>query len=254
MHAELRLTLVAGAIALFASLLGVTIADLFARLRERRQRETDKRLLAGALAAELRGLLERWEEIVPREPMPAAPIFIGWAAEESYFSVYDGAGHRLYLLPREVTAEVVACYTRAKAVLDTLRVAGSLHERFLLMNPSERVPPTAAKLHEASLKYAQDAVRYGELLAKGWTAHPSARANRRHRQMPHPSGNAVGQGDSGEFGDTRLISHAARLVSLGSPRMRPRGAQNRQLAPISPHTKPATPPVDPASLARTRRW
>lgn len=98
-----------------------------ARDREDRERENDKRLLAGALAAELRGFLVLWDEIEPPE-QPAEGIIITWAVEQSYTVIFDTAGPRLFLLGPELIRQTTAAYARMKRGLDNLRLSARLTE------------------------------------------------------------------------------------------------------------------------------
>jgi len=108
-------TIAASLIGVAGILLGIWISEALAVRRENRQRGSDRRHLAGALAAELRGLLLRWQEIAPQDG-GQRPL-IAWQAEETYFPVYDNAGARLSLLPPDLAPDVVRYYTRAKAAM-----------------------------------------------------------------------------------------------------------------------------------------
>jgi hypothetical protein len=106
-----------------------------------RQREEERSQVAGALAAELRGLATRWQEIAPA--LKAIPGPVVWFADENYLPVYDGMGPKLLLLPPALAEDVVAYYTRAKGSIDSLRAAGRLTE-YSVLSPSESVRGQAA--------------------------------------------------------------------------------------------------------------
>jgi len=94
-------------------------------LREQRQSKADRESLAAALAAELRAWLSRWSEL-GLALNDFGETAWSWVGEESYFSVFDGAGHRLHLLPPEVLSETVILYAKMKEVYDTVRQVGEL--------------------------------------------------------------------------------------------------------------------------------
>lgn len=123
---------------MLSTLVGVVVGFLLSFLatwwRDSVRSKAEKRLLAGALAAELRGFLGLWQEVsakgrcAPGEeacsdasPAPREPI-TRWAPAQSYSSVYDSAGSRLYLLAPHVSVEaLVTCYCRVKRTLDNLK-------------------------------------------------------------------------------------------------------------------------------------
>jgi hypothetical protein len=84
-------------------------------LRDQLQAAADRRLLAGALAAELRG----FRELRPEQEGAVKD----WAAEQSYTPIYDSAGPRPLLLAHDVAEEVVKCYFKVKRALDELHRA-----------------------------------------------------------------------------------------------------------------------------------
>ena len=120
-------TLLGGLIGVGATLAGVALAEGLAHWREARQRQEEQRDLAGALAAELRGLLVHLREVAPRED--AQPEAMVWAAESAYFPVFDNIGPKLLVLPQKLAEDVVACYVRCKAALDSYRLACRLGEQ-----------------------------------------------------------------------------------------------------------------------------
>ncbi len=138
--------------------------------REKRQREGDKKAIAGALAAEVRGILERWDEIKARRkpfekgkhnnPRLLALSSLLGPAQESYFSVFDGAGPRLHLLPSELVTETVTCYVRVKAVMDGLRAVTHIVEQAALANPSRfaELSNMATDTDRRIMEYAEDTV------------------------------------------------------------------------------------------------
>jgi hypothetical protein len=95
-----------------------------------KERAKDRRHFAAELAAELRSLVLRWRQIVPKEAPPLA-IITAWSGEESYFSVFDNAGPRMSLLPLDLAAEVIRAYVQAKGTMDNLRGAAKLGEQVL---------------------------------------------------------------------------------------------------------------------------
>ena len=153
-------------------LIGIAVSEALAWVRGNRSRQEEKRLLAGALAAELRGFLALWKEIEP-PGKPATGIIITWAAEQSYSSVFDTAGPRLFLLGPQLITAVSVCYFRLKRALDNLRVseriteyvstfgrqAGSIH--------AEALGKTALKASEGAVETGRRAVSaIEELLPK----------------------------------------------------------------------------------------
>ena len=104
------------------AVIGFIGSNWMARSRERRWRDHEKRLLAGALAAELRGFLALWKEIEP-PGKPATGIIITWGVEQTYSSVFDTAGPRLFLFGPVLLGAVTACYFRLKRALDNLRMS-----------------------------------------------------------------------------------------------------------------------------------
>jgi hypothetical protein len=135
---------IAGAIV--GAVTGFIGSDWMARRREQRQNDNDRRRLAGALAAELRGFLTLWREIEPPgKPAIGTSVIITWAVAQSYSPVFDTSGPRLLLLGRAVLDEVSACYFKLRRALDNLRmsqrvteyvqtagrVAGSIHQEEL---------------------------------------------------------------------------------------------------------------------------
>jgi len=102
--------------AVLGSVLGFVGTHSLEVLRERRQREEDKRLIAGALATELRSQLRWWAAL--QKTGADGPVL---ALEETYFSVFDGAGSRLYLLPGDLPVATVDCYLKMKLALDRMR-------------------------------------------------------------------------------------------------------------------------------------
>jgi len=114
------------------------------------------RLLAGALVAELRGLMSRWYEIAPHGARQCRVLPVG-AAEESYCSVYDSIGARLSLLPCDVAEEVVRVYIRVKALIDRLRVVASIRLAMSrIENAAER-----ARAEKQALDSSEETVGYG---------------------------------------------------------------------------------------------
>ncbi len=121
------------------------------RLREERQsqekereRAEEQRRIAGALAAELRGLVARWVEIAPGLKANVAPTV--WLAEQNYFAVFDSMGTKLLLLPRELAEEVVCYYISSKGAVDTLMGASRMTE-YAALSPS---PVISANLANAA--------------------------------------------------------------------------------------------------------
>ena len=112
-----------------ALLIGIAVSECLARLRERRQREHERRLLAGALAAELRGFLALWGEVQPEgKPATATGVIVAWGVQQSYSSVFDASGNRLFLLGQDRLQEVSVCYFKLKRALDNLTVSQRVTE------------------------------------------------------------------------------------------------------------------------------
>ncbi len=140
-----------------ASLIGFLVSEFAARRREKRRREhercqeqeqqdRERRLLAGALAAELQGVADRWDSIrSARDAMePRARDYVLRSAagslDQSYFSFFEGAGSRLLFLPDDLARDVVKCYVEMKAILDRLSGAmGTLLAAASAANSSLRI-------------------------------------------------------------------------------------------------------------------
>ena len=116
--------------------------------------------MAGALAAELRGLLARWAEVVELHQRFMEFDSTLWAVGESYFPVFDGAGHRLSLLPCELATETVTCYVRLKALLDNLRFVSLLGER------EARVGEGTVREGGQASHASDRAIQYGDKVAE----------------------------------------------------------------------------------------
>ena len=162
------MTLAAAIVAIVAALLGAVVGGLLGFfsayglevIREKRQREGDKKAISGALAAEIRGLLVIWKEM--REQLgkdPQHPMV--WVGQESYFSVFDNAGHRLFLLPQDVATGVVTCYVRMKEVYDILRLAATFLGQDALVAPDRKLD-----LQLLIEQYSKDAIQNGDAAAK----------------------------------------------------------------------------------------
>jgi len=119
-------TLVESLIGPVAVLVGIAVSEALFYWRQKRQKRDERKELAGALAAELRGLLAHLQEIAPSENSP--PFAMVWAAESSYFPVFDSIGPKLLVLPAKLAEDVVACYVRCKSALDKYRLACRLGE------------------------------------------------------------------------------------------------------------------------------
>jgi hypothetical protein len=87
--------------------------------RETREAEDAKRILAGALAAELGAFLSLTSEAGDGPPAT-------WAPEQSYCVIFDSAGPRLFLLGAELVRETTTAYAKLKRGLDGLRYAAGL--------------------------------------------------------------------------------------------------------------------------------
>jgi hypothetical protein len=131
------------------------MSEVLAWIRANRQRQSEKTLLAAALAAELRALLTRWDEVKPQAGK-TLPADFRWSSEENYFPLFDGAGHRLSLLPRELAVETAVCYMRLKVLLDKLRLVNQ-HCIARSSAPTASVKSTADTAITGGLA---DAVRY----------------------------------------------------------------------------------------------
>ena len=135
-----------------------------ARDRESRQRENDKRLLAGALAAELRGFVALWNEIEPPEKL-AEGIIITWGVQQSYSSVFDSSGNRLFLLGKNLLEEVSVSYFKLKRALDNLSVSQRITEYVQTFGRQ------AGSMHQAAfgkmaLRGSEEAVKTGRSAVK----------------------------------------------------------------------------------------
>jgi hypothetical protein len=119
-------TLLGGLIGVGAALGGVGFAEVLACWREARQRGGDRRELAAALAAELRGFLTQLSQVAPEDR--GHPWALVWAAENSYFPLFDNIGAKLLVLPSKLAEDVVAYYVRCKAAVDHYRLACRLGE------------------------------------------------------------------------------------------------------------------------------
>lgn len=98
--------------------LGFVLSYFGTWLRDKRQEKQQKRSLAGALAAELRGL----QAVLPDDEAAVDT----WLAEQSYCSVFDASADHLGILGTELTAEAIACYATTKRCLDQLRGAQAM--------------------------------------------------------------------------------------------------------------------------------
>jgi len=122
-------TIKGGVIGACAVLAGIALSEFLAWLRANRQRQSERTLIAGALAAELRGVVARWKSIQSAHVMPedgsALTLLLRSAdsTEQNYFSFFEGAGRQLYLLSADLAAEVVRCYVDMKTVFDRLHRA-----------------------------------------------------------------------------------------------------------------------------------
>jgi len=157
-------TLVGSLIGAVALLLGIAVSEALFYWREKRQRKDEQKQLAGALAAELRGLLGHLHEIAPAED--SRPFAMAWAAESSYFPVFDGIGPKLLILPRRLAEYVVAYYVRCKCALDRYRLACRLGEYETQATKEEkgRWGLMMAQWHASG--HAQAAAEYAAELAK----------------------------------------------------------------------------------------
>ena len=140
-------TLLGGLIATGSLITGIAISEVLYYYRQNRQKEEDRRDLAGTLAAELRGLVARWRQIQPT--LEKNPDAIVWAAEEDYFPIYNSIGLKLLLLPPQLATDVVSRYMQAKAALDSFRVASRLTEH-RIHSSRETLGDFAIKRVEAS--------------------------------------------------------------------------------------------------------
>ena len=111
-----------------AILVGIAVSEVLYYFRQRKQRENEKRLLAGALAAELRAFLALWTDIEPPgKPADKAGITV-WGVKQTYSSFFDGSGSRLCLLGQDLLGEVSIAYFRLKRALDNLSVSQRITE------------------------------------------------------------------------------------------------------------------------------
>ncbi len=121
----------------------VLAAEVLQRWREGRREAEERRQVAGALAAELRGLAARWGRMAPNLRATAGPVV--WSAEEDYFPVYDGIGRRLRLLPPDLAEEVVPCYVTTKGTIDSLRGMTRLMQ-YAALSPYPAIAARAADI------------------------------------------------------------------------------------------------------------
>lgn len=129
-------TLLSGLIGAGAVLIGIAVSEALAVRRRRIEREENRRLLAGSLAAEIRGLMVRWREIAPPDmKLPVGPVLAMFSVEESYFTVYEATADRLCLLPYDVALDVAMLYQKAKVTLDGMRIVSRLSDSVRGQNP-----------------------------------------------------------------------------------------------------------------------
>jgi hypothetical protein len=144
------------------ALLTVAAAEVLQSRREKRQRDEDRRQLAGALAAELRGLVERWKQMRPA--LEANPGLFTMSAEQDYFPLYNSNASKLLLLSPQLAAAVVSQYTQAKAALDNLRAASRLGEQALQSMRDQQTMPIAAELAASAFRANEGAFEYANVL------------------------------------------------------------------------------------------
>jgi hypothetical protein len=124
-----------GVYALLGAIVGFLLSALHTWWRDNRHRAGEKRLLAGALAAELRGFLALFSEIEPPgKPVDAegGPI-ITWAVGQSYTPVFDASGSRLFLPDKELLEAASVSYFKLKRALDNLAMSERLTEYTVTM-------------------------------------------------------------------------------------------------------------------------
>lgn len=97
----------------------------------------------GFLAAELGALRNRGQELLRGLPLDGSgqvyvpvPPQLFWSAEEDYFAACHSLAADVALLPAGLGRRVVAAYTRAKVVVDTVRVAAHVSQ----MSPGQSAP------------------------------------------------------------------------------------------------------------------
>ncbi len=127
-----------GTIGWGASLSTLLISNYRQQKRDEAQRKDEKRLLAGALSVELKGTRSNWRKLLDIHEKAGGNITL-FASDEPYFSVFDGSGYRLYLLPQSLAEETVGCYLEAKGIMDRLRMEGRLYSQLSLLPSDERL-------------------------------------------------------------------------------------------------------------------
>lgn len=156
--------LLAGLIGAVVVLVGIAVSEALFYCRQNRQKRDEQKQLAGALAAELRGVLAHLQEIAPAEDSHSFAMV--WAAESSYFPVFDSIGTKLLVLPPKLAEDVVAYYVRCKCALDNYRLACRLGEYETQATKEEkgRWGPMMAGWHASG--QAQAAAEYAAALTK----------------------------------------------------------------------------------------
>jgi hypothetical protein len=153
-------TLTSGLIGVGGLLLGIAVSEMLAWVRGNRSRQEEKRLLAGALAAELKGFLALWSEIEP-PGQPATGIIITWAVEQSYSSVFDTAGPRLFILGPQLITEVSVSYFKLKRALDNLRMSQRITEYVSTFGRQLAFPRLDQHAGQIALKASEGAIETG---------------------------------------------------------------------------------------------
>jgi len=138
------------------TVLGFVLSFFSTLLRDKAHDRHSKKLLAGALATELRA----FHEICPRDQGEVIP----WAVEPSHLSVYDSAGERLFLLGRELMSDVVKCYFVVKRTLGELQTAQHMttEVRALLWQAHEggkRADSSATSARAQAVSRAREALK-----------------------------------------------------------------------------------------------
>lgn len=141
-----------------ALVVGICVSEFLAWIRGNRLRGSERRLLAGALAAELCGFFERWNETKAFPGISSRVILRHWAGDDS-FPVYDGAAGRLSLLPRELSVGTVRCYTQLRVLQEKLRWASERDAGLTDATASAKRASRAGEIPRSVQDYANRALR-----------------------------------------------------------------------------------------------
>jgi hypothetical protein len=150
---------------LAASIIGVIVGFGLSEVRnwwrDKTRADQTRRLLAGALATELRA----FKNACPGDEQGV----ITWCVGASCLSVYDSAAGSLYLLGPDLMSDVVTCYFGVKRLLDEFARAQRMTEEVLAHPRTDRGSknwgePNATKARNEAVKNAHPVLRAIEKL------------------------------------------------------------------------------------------